>query len=144
SGSTVATLAIVTMGNPFPSGTAIDALVNEELRLIGGGVQTDVPYSADLILYRTLAGDVAIADFKLTPSAEAVKVPLQIGFDHIQIVPYPGRLDRGTLIGAAGGRVPADATVQVDIPAGATSIPLHAGAHSMSAAELAAFGTIDG
>jgi RHS repeat-associated protein len=141
-GSTVATLTIDVSGNPFPSGTAIDALVNEELRLIGGGVQSDVPYSADLILYRTLAGDGAVADFKLTPSEDAGKVPLQIGFDHIQIVPYPGRLDRGTLLGPAGGRVPADATVQVDIPVGATSIALHASAHSIS--DLSAFGTIDG
>jgi RHS repeat-associated protein len=143
-GTTVATLTIDVTGNPFPSGTAIDALVNEELRLVGGGVQSDVPYSADLILYRTLAGDGAVADFKLTPSAQAAQVPLQIGFDHIQILPYPGRLDRGTLVGPAGGRIPSDAVVQVEIPTGATSIALHASARSMTSADLAAFGTIAG
>src|SRR5437763_14917639 len=141
-GSTLATLTIDTTANAFPSGTAIDAIVNEELRLVGGGVQTDVPYSADLILYRALSGNTAVADFKLMPSTDAPKVPLQIGFDHIQIVPYPGRLDRGTLLGPAGGRVPSDGTAQVDLPAGATSVALHATARSIS--DFVPFGTIDG
>src|SRR5260221_7552215 len=127
--STVATLTIDATGgatNAFPSGTAIDALVNEQLTLVDGSLVADVPFSADLILYRSLAGDTAVADFKLSPSAKAAIVPLQVGVDHIQILPYPGRLDRGTLIGPSGGHVPSDANVQVDIPTGATAIPLHA------------------
>jgi RHS repeat-associated protein len=141
-GSTVATLSIDVAGNAFPSGTAVDALVNEELTLVGGSVLTDVPYSADLVLYRNLAGDAAVADFKLTPSTTAANVQLQIGFDHIQIVPYPGRLDRGTLLGPSGGRIPSDGTVQVDVPSGATSIALHASAHAIS--DLSPFRPIDG
>jgi RHS repeat-associated protein len=141
-GSSVATLFIDVAGNPFPSGTAVNALVNEELRLVGGGVTTDVPFSTDLVLYRALSGAEAVADFKLAPSDQAAKVPLQIGFDHIQIFPYPGRLDRGTLVGPSGGRVPSDANVQVDIPTSATAVPLHATAKSIT--DFAPFGGIAG
>jgi RHS repeat-associated protein len=141
-GSSVATLFIDIAGNPFPSGTAVNALVNEELRLVGGGITTDLPFSTDLVLYRVLSGAEAVADFKLAPSEQAAKVPLQIGFDHIQIFPYPGRLDRGTLVGPSGGRVPSDANVQVDIPTSATSVPLHATAKSIT--DFAPFGSIAG
>jgi len=144
---TVATLVIDGSNtNPpaFPSGTAIDALVNEELRLVDGSVLTDQPFSTDLVLYRSLDGKAATADFHLAPSTKASQVTLQIGFDHMQILPYPGRLDRGTLIGPAGGRVPSDEQVQIDIPTGATADPLHATAKSMSSSDLQQFGSIDG
>jgi len=144
---TVATLVIdgtATTPPQFPSGTAIDALVNEELRLVDGSIVTDQPFSTDLILYRSLDTKTATADFHLAPSANAGRVTLQIGFDHIQILPYPGRLDRGTLIGPAGGRVPSDEQVQVNIPEGAATDALHATAKSMTTTDLAQFGSIDG
>ncbi|HEV8433415.1 MAG TPA: Ig-like domain-containing protein, partial [Thermoanaerobaculia bacterium] len=144
---TVATLLIDSSNTTppaFPSGTAIDALVNEELRLVDGSILTDQPFSTDLLLYRSLDSKSAIADFHLAPSTNASQPTLQIGFDHIQILPYPGRLDRGTLIGPAGGHVPSDEQVQVDIPTGATSDALHAAAASMSSADLQQFGSIDG
>lgn len=144
---TVATLVIdgsATATPQFPSGTAIDALVNEELRLVDGSILTDQPFSTDLILYRSLDTKSATADFHLAPSAKASQVTLQIGFDHIQILPYPGRLDRGTLIGPAGGRVPSDEQVQVNIPTGATAEALHATATSMTTNDFAQFGSIDG
>ncbi|MBV9186747.1 MAG: Ig-like domain-containing protein [Acidobacteria bacterium] len=144
---TVATLVIdgsATSAPQFPSGTAIDALVNEELRLVDGSILTDQPFSTDLILYRSLDTKSATADFHLAPSAKASQVTLQIGFDHIQILPYPGRLDRGTLIGPAGGRVPSDEQVQINIPTGAATEALHATASSMTANDLAQFGSING
>ena len=144
---TVATLVIdgsATTAPQFPSGTAIDALVNEELRLVDGSILTDQPFSTDLILYRSLDTKSATADFHLAPSAKASQVTLQIGFDHIQILPYPGRLDRGTLIGPAGGRVPSDEQVQINIPTGAATEALHATASSMTTNDLAQFGSIDG
>jgi len=144
---TVATLVIdgsATTTPQFPSGTAIDALVNEELRLVDGSILTDQPFSTDLILYRSLDTKSATADFHLAPSAKASQVTLQIGFDHIQILPYPGRLDRGTLIGPAGGRVPSDEQVQINIPTGATAQALHATASSMTTNDFAQFGSIDG
>src|SRR6185369_13728898 len=57
---------------------------------------------------------------------------------------YPGRLDRGTLIGAEGGRVPGDETVAVEIPSSATTVELHASVSSLAAADLAGYGTIAG
>ncbi len=69
---------------------------------------------------------------------------LRDGVDHIRIVDYPGRIDRGTLLGAEGGRVPGDDGVRLDVPAGATAEPLHASAASLSSNELASFGTIAG
>ncbi|MEO8033856.1 MAG: Ig-like domain-containing protein, partial [Acidobacteriota bacterium] len=127
-GRSVATL-VMEGAAPFPSGTAVQAYVNEELRLVDGSVQADeLPFSADLILYRSLSGTTASADFHLKPAAKAATVPLQVGFDHVQVFPYPGRLDRGTLAGAAGGAIPGDERVQLELPPGATADALHAAA----------------
>jgi RHS repeat-associated protein len=145
SGRTVATLRIEGAGaSKFPSGTAVQAYVDEELRLADGSRLLDPPFATDLLLYRTLAGDLGVADFHLAPSAKAAQVVLEIGFDHIRILPYPGRLDRGTLIGSEGGRVPADDKVAVEIPTGAVPEPLRATATSLSSTDLQAVGTIAG
>ncbi|MGA7614328.1 MAG: Ig-like domain-containing protein, partial [Thermoanaerobaculia bacterium] len=134
SGRTVGTLTVSPSLEPpasslaFPSGTAVQAFVHEELRLVDGTVVADQPFSADLVLYRTLSGAPATAAFHLQPSAKAATVPLQIGYDHIRVFPYPGRLDRGTLIGPEGGRVPSDGGVELEIPPGAATEPLHASA----------------
>lgn len=140
---TVATLTIEGSGTSrFPSGTAVQAYVDEELRLADGTRDVVAPFATDLLLYRTLAGDVGEAVFHLAPSARASQVALEIGYDHIRIVPYPERLDRGTLIGPEGGRVPADESVSVEIPAGATTDALQATAVSIK--DFASFGTIAG
>jgi RHS repeat-associated protein len=131
-----ATVASSGPTNLYPSGTAVQAYINEELRLVDGTVAGNQPFSADLILYRTLAGDTATADFHIAPSADAARLQLQTGFEHLQVFPYPGRLDRGTLVGPAGGHVPSDETVQVDIPSGATPSALHATATSMKKSDL--------
>ena len=144
-GRTVATLRIEGAGlAKFPSGTAVQAYIDEELRLADGSRLLDPPFATDLLLYRNLAGDLGIADFHLAPSAKAAQVILDVGFDHIRILPYPGRLDRGTLIGPEGGRVPADDKVAIDIPTGSVPEPLRATAMSLSATELNAVGTVAG
>ncbi len=141
SGRTVA--ALTTDGTkPYPSGTAVQAFIDEQLNLADGRVLVDPPFATDLLLYRTLDGTAGVADFHLSPSAQASGVILRDGVDHIRIVDYPGRIDRGTLIGAEGGRVPGDGAVTVDIPAGATSEPLHASVASIS--DLTPFGSIAG
>ena len=140
---TVATLRIEgANASIFPSGTAVQAYVDEELRLADGTRDVVAPFATDLLLYRTLTGDVAEAEFHLAPSARASEVVLEVGYDHIRILPYPERLDRGTLIGQEGGRVPADDRVSIDIPAGATAEPLRANATSIT--DFAPFGTIPG
>ncbi|MCU1347124.1 MAG: hypothetical protein JWO56_154, partial [Acidobacteria bacterium] len=134
-------VAVPTSTNLYPSGTAVQAFVNEELRLTDGSVDLSQPFSTDLVLYRSLNGTQAKADFHLAPSARAATVPLQVGFDHIQVFPYPGRLDRGTLVGPAGGPIPSDDRVQVELPTGAAPAALHATATSID--NLSQF-TVDG
>src|SRR6185369_7252973 len=137
-GRTVATLQIINGANTkFPSGTAVQAYVNEELHLPGGTTLVDPPFATDVLLYRNLAGDTGFGQFHLAPSQQATKYVLSDGVDHIQILQYPGRLDRGTLIGAEGGRVPGDETVAVEIPSSATTEQLHASVSSLAPADLA-------
>ena len=144
-GRTVATLQIVSGDTTkFPSGTAVQAYVNEELHLPGGTTLVDPPFATDVLLYRNLAGDTGFGQFYLAPSQQATKYVLSDGVDHIQILQYPGRLDRGTLIGAEGGRVPGDETVAVEIPSSATTEQLHASVSSLAPADLASYGTIAG
>ncbi|HUF84948.1 MAG TPA: Ig-like domain-containing protein, partial [Acidimicrobiia bacterium] len=143
SGRTIATLKIEgTDPQTFPSGTAVQASIDEELQLADGSVITDPPFTTDLLLYRDLAGTTGVAQFHLAPSERATQVVLQSGADHIRIQPYPHRLERGTLIGPEGGRVPGDGEVTVEIPAGATSEPIHATATKI--ADPVQFGTIEG
>ena len=88
---------------PYPSGTAIQATIDEQLNLADGRVVVDPPFTTDLLLYRTFNGDSATAVFHLAPSAQATAAMLRDGVDHIRIVDYPGRVDRGALVGAEGG-----------------------------------------
>ncbi|HEX2836340.1 MAG TPA: Ig-like domain-containing protein [Thermoanaerobaculia bacterium] len=144
-GRAVATLRIEGAGGAtFPSGTAVQAYIDEDLRLADGSRLLDPPFATDLLLYRNLSGDLGIADFHLAPSAKAAQVVLEVGFEHIRVLPYPGRLDRGTLIGSEGGRVPADDKVSVEIPTGSVPEPLRATATSLSATDLDAIGTVAG
>ena len=126
SGRAIATLQINgSTSAPFPSGTAVQAYVSETLTLSGGGTVIDPPFSADLLLYRALDGSTGESLFTIAPSAQAAQVVLSSGVDHIEIQQYPGRLDRGTLIGTEGGRVPGDPNVAVEVPSGATNNTLH-------------------
>jgi RHS repeat-associated protein len=109
-----------------PSGTAVQAYIDEELQLADGSTVTDPPFATDLLLYRGLDGGAGEARFHLAPSKRAADVILQVGYENIRVHPYPGRLDRGTLIGNEGGRVPGDGTVSIDIPEGAALEPVHA------------------
>jgi len=140
---TVATLDIHGSGEAkFPSGTAVQAYVDEELHLADGTRDVVSPFVTDLLLYRNLAGDTGVAEFHLAPSTRAAEVVLEVGYDHIRIVPYPERVDRGALIGPEGGRVPADDLVSVEIPAAATTEALKATATSIR--DFASYGTIAG
>jgi RHS repeat-associated protein len=119
-GRTVATLIIDGSTNPFPSGTAIEAFIEEELRRVDGTRVSDTPFVTDLILYRDLTGIDGVAAFHLAPSIRATEGILEVGFEHIRIQPYSRPLVRGTLIGAEGGRVPSDGSVSIDIEPGST------------------------
>ena len=144
-GRTVATLTIEGLGGAnFPSGTAVQAYIDEELKLTDGSTLLDPPFATDLLIYRALNGETGTTDFHLAPSPRAAQVILEVGFDHIRVVPYPGRLDRGTLIGSEGGRVPADDKIAIELPTGATPEPLRATAASLTQSDLDAAGSIAG
>lgn len=147
-GRTVATLTVNGDSTTvFPSGTAVQAYIDEQLNFSDGRVLIDPPFATDLLVYRSLAGDTAVAQFHLAPTAAAADtttVTLRDGVDHIRVVDYPGRIDRGALIGSEGGRVPGDGTISIDIPTGATSESVHASVTPMLPSDLAAFAAIPG
>jgi RHS repeat-associated protein len=143
--SAVATLQIEGTGTAkFPSGTAVQAYVTETLNLPGGGTVLDAPFATDVLLYRTLDGREGVAKFQIAPSAKAAQYIIKDGVDQIQILHYPGRLDRGTLIGTEGGRVPGDDSASVEIPSGATLVELKASSAGLTAAERNAYAPIEG
>ncbi len=142
-GSTTATLR-TDPAPKYPSGTAVQAYIDEQLNLADGRVILDPPFATDLLIYRSLTNDAGVAVFHLAPTSTAAAETLRDGVDHIRIVDYPGRLDRGTLIGAEGGRVPGDGSIVIDIPAGATTQSLHATVTPFGPNDVAAVGAIPG
>ena len=142
SGRAVANLIVDGVAKSFPSGTAVQAFIDEQLNLADGRVVIDPPFATDLLIYRNFAGDSGIADFHLSPTTQAAALTLRDGNDHIRVVDYPGRIDRGALIGSEGGRVPGDDGITIDIPTGATTEPLHASASTIT--DLAQFANIPG
>ncbi|MEA2572468.1 MAG: hypothetical protein QOI24_4469 [Acidobacteriota bacterium] len=140
-----ATATLVTDNTkPYPSGTAVQAYIDEELHLADGRVVVDPPFATDLLIYRTPAGDAGSATFHIAPTTQAASVTLRDGVDHIRVVDYPGRIDRGTLVGAEGGRIPGDEFVSIDVPTGATTEAIHASSRALTAAELTAIPSIAG
>jgi RHS repeat-associated protein len=129
---------------PYPSGTAVQATIDEQLNLADGRIVTDPPFSTDLLIYRTIAGDSSTAVFHVAPTAQAGAAMLRDGVDHIRVADYPGRIDRGAIIGTEGGRLPGDDVVVIDVPPEAAAEPLHASTLTMSGSELAAIGAVPG
>jgi large repetitive protein len=127
----------------YPSGTAVQAYIDEQLTF-ANTVTNGAPYATDLLLYRTPSGTAAAALFHVAPSPDANTPVLTSGVDHVRIVDYPGRIDRGTLIGSEGGRIPGDDTISIQIPQGATTDALHASVVPMTATDIQSFGTIPG
>jgi RHS repeat-associated protein len=140
------TTALLTVDGvkPYPSGTAVQATIDEQLNLADGRIVTDPPFSTDLLIYRTIAGDGGTAVFHVAPTPQAGAAMLRDGVDHIRIADYPGRIDRGSIIGSEGGRLPGDDAVVIDVPPGAATEPMHASTLTMSSAELAAIGAVAG
>ena len=128
----------------YPSGTAVQAYIDEQLTLTDGTVSNGAPYATDLLLYRAPSGATATALFHVAPSPDAANPVLRDGVDHVRVVDYPGRIDRGTLIGSEGGRIPGDDTISIQIPQGATTEALHASVVPLTATDLQSFGAIPG
>ena len=68
-GTLVVTSSLASPLSPLlPSGTAVQAWIDEELHLSNGATTTDTPFSTDLVLYRSLDGSELQADFHLAPA----------------------------------------------------------------------------
>ncbi|HXG59336.1 MAG TPA: Ig-like domain-containing protein, partial [Thermoanaerobaculia bacterium] len=123
--SALATL-LVDGTKSYPSGIAVQAYIDEVLNFADGRTVIDPPFATDLLLYRTLEGSKATAQFRLAPTTQAQAAVLRDGVENVRIVDYPGRVDRGALIGPEGGRVPSDGSVSIEIPTGAVTESVHA------------------
>src|SRR5207248_470229 len=99
----VATLITTEDGKSYPSGTAVQAYIDEQLNFADGSVRTDAPFATDLLIYRNLAGSAGQAVFGLSPTTAAASGTLRDGADHVRVVDYPGRIDRGALIRPEAG-----------------------------------------
>ncbi|MBW3565715.1 MAG: DUF2235 domain-containing protein [Acidobacteria bacterium] len=128
----------------LPSGTPVQAWIDEELTLADGSTVTEPPFKTDLILYRDLDGSPLEAKFHLAPSVRAREVFLSVGYERIRLQPYPYELARGTVVGPEGGRVSGDGDVVIEIPAGATLEPISAESRSLTTEEITTFGTLEG
>src|SRR5439155_1589206 len=73
----VATLRTDGTAKTFPSGTAVQAYIDELLNLADGSVRIDPPFATDLLLYRDFAGSAATSVFHLAPTTDAAKVTLR-------------------------------------------------------------------
>ena len=143
SGRATATLITEGATQSYASGTAVQATIDEQLNLSDGRVIADAPFATDLLVYRTLDGGSGVADFHLSPTTTASSVMLRDGVERIRITDYPGRLDRGALLGAQGGRITGGGFT-LDVPPGATIEPLHASTTPLTDVDLGAFGSIAG
>src|SRR5260221_2885106 len=138
-----ATATLVTDGSDksYPSGTAVQAYIDEQLNLADGTVSNTAPFATDLLMYRSPAGDTSSAVFHVAPSSTAASVTLRDGVDHIRVVDYPGRIDRGALIGGEGGRGPGGDMISIDIPPRATAQPDPPSVVPMTPADLQKIGS---
>ncbi len=69
-GSTTATLR-TDPAPAYPSGTAVQAYIDEQLNLADGRVILDPPFATDLLIYRSLTNDAGVAVFHLAPTSTA-------------------------------------------------------------------------
>ncbi len=138
----------------WPSGLAVQAVLEEKLVLSGGGELLEAPFTADLVLYRPqLSSDelgscalaaAGAATFTVSPSERAAQVLLQTGWEDIRLYPFPEQLERGSVLSPAGGSVASPDGVEVIVPEGALPEQSIVTTHLLSDDELAALPVVSG
>jgi YD repeat-containing protein len=138
----------------WPSGLAVSALLDEKLVLADGGELYEAPFTADLVLYHlpltseeqgTAAREAAGAMFfKVSPSPRAAQVLFRAGYDNIRLYPFPDQLERGSVLGPAGGSVTSPDGTELILAEGALSQRTIVKATRLSDTELAALPAIEG
>jgi hypothetical protein len=76
-------------------------------------------------------------NFRVSPSPRAAQVLLQSGYDNIRLFPFPESLERGQILGPAGGSITSPDGVELVVPEGALSERAIVKVRLFTAAELA-------
>ncbi|MEO1083770.1 MAG: Ig-like domain-containing protein, partial [Acidobacteriota bacterium] len=140
---------------PWPSGLAVQAFIEEKLILAAGGGQLlEAPFVADLVLYHprldsqergsNTVGSAGAVEFAVSPSPRAAQVLLEVGFENIRLYPFPEEVERGQVLGPAGGTVGRADTVELVVPEGALTGDTVAEVELLDADALAALPPVDG
>lgn len=111
---------------PWPSGLAVQAYLDEKLILAGGGELYEAPFSSDLVLYHpplaaadlgnTAPGAAGSLTFRISPSPRAAQVLLDTGYENVRLFPFTEQLERGQVLGPAGGSVSSADGVELFVP----------------------------
>jgi RHS repeat-associated protein len=138
----------------WPSGLAVQAFIEERLHLADGGQLLEAPFSADLLLYHPrldaaaqgsgVAGSVGAMVFNVSPSPRASQVILDVGWENIRLFAFPDQIERGQILGPAGGTVTGGGGIELSLPEGALTSKFAVKAEPLSAAELASLPPVAG
>ncbi len=140
---------------PWPSGLAVQGYLDEKLILAGGaGELYEAPFSADLVLYRpplaaedlggAAPGAAGALTFRVSPSPRAAQVLLDTGYENVRLFPFTDQLERGQVLGPAGGSVTTADGVELLVPESGLAQKTVVTAHRLTAAELAALPAVPG
>ena len=134
-------------GTAWPSGLAVQAFLEETLILAAGqGQLLEAPFAADLVLYQNglsaaeqagnALGSAGAGNFVISPSPRAAQVLLEVGYEDVRIYPFPETVERGPVVGPAGGTVGQNDGVELVIPEGALSSEISATAELLDLADV--------
>ena len=140
---------------PWPSGLAVQAYLDEKLILAGGaGELYEAPFSADLVLYRpplspadlggAAPGAAGALTFRISPSPRAAQVLLDTGYENVRLFPFTDQLERGQVLGPAGGSVTTSDGVELFVPESGLAQKTVVTARRLTPAELAALPPVAG
>ncbi|HQQ77789.1 MAG TPA: Ig-like domain-containing protein, partial [Thermoanaerobaculia bacterium] len=133
---------------PWPSGLAVQGYLDEKLILSGGaGELYEAPFTADLVLYHpplsaadlggTVPGAAGALTFRVSPSPRAAQVLLDTGYENVRLFPFTDQLERGQVLGPAGGSVTTADGVELVVPESALAQKTVVSARKLTASELA-------
>ncbi|MCP4573212.1 MAG: hypothetical protein GY838_12735, partial [bacterium] len=89
-------------------------------------------------------GSAGVLEFKVSPSERAAQVLLDVGWESIRLYPFPEQVERGHVLGPAGGSVSSPGGVELLLPEGALPEKAVVKASLVSSDELAALPAVLG
>ena len=139
----------------WPSGLAVQGYLDEKLILSGGaGELYEAPFTADLVLYHpslspddlggTSPGAAGALTFRISPSPRAAQVLLDTGYENVRLFPFTDQLERGQVLGPAGGSVTTADGIELSVPESGLAEKIVVSARKLSATELAALPPVAG